>query len=190
MRQTVCAHFLERELRYNLSCCFTHDFPFWIFEDKRPACYESSSALHRSPGHLSTHRCITEDAHPGRTIYYSRGSLGSRTNLAKGTSRSEFGPYKHNPWAIPIPICQKLASTAFWFLPWTHASFCLVCLLFCCFPEAVTGLFFPSLGLPDTHIRERIEMAQPDYSYRNSKGPWGARRCGPDARFLDATRAS
>lgn len=35
---------------------------------------------------LNTHRCITEDAYPGRTIYYSRGSLGSRTVLAKGIS--------------------------------------------------------------------------------------------------------
>lgn len=44
--------------------------------------------------------------------------------------------------------------------------------------------FFLPLDIPIPRTRSRFlfaNMAQPDFAYRSSKGPWGTRRCGPRA---------
>lgn len=74
---------LEQVLRYNFSSFLT-SFRFRRLLGGLETC-ESPSALHRSPGHLEYTPLHRQRHNPGRTICYSRGSLDSRSCLARGS---------------------------------------------------------------------------------------------------------
>lgn len=100
----------------------------------------------------------------------------TRSGPFRGQSSGERQLTSHDPHLCPqVSLCLLVCLSAFLF--------------------AVPGgrvEFFSTLGHPDTQDAERFfaNMAQSDFAYRTSKGPWGTRRCGPDETSPERSRAA